>query len=347
MIAARQSEDNPGLEWWMRPVPALVLAALVAAVWTGVLLMIRMPGRSHRGPLPPLTAEERALAGRLRGHVTHLAGDIGERNVWRYDSLRAAATYIETALGSMGYATARQEFDIMERRVANLEAVRHGAGHAGEIVVVGAHYDSVMGCPGANDNATGVAAMLELARAAARRTPARTVRFVAFVNEEPPFFQTRQMGSLVYARQARARGDRIVAMLSLETIGYYSDMAGSQRYPLPFGLLYPRQGDFVAFVGNVASRALVRQAIGAFRHGTAFPSEGAAVPGWITGIGWSDHWAFWQQGWPGVMVTDTALFRDPHYHLASDTPERLDYERLARVVAGLDRVVAAIADGGG
>lgn len=322
---------------------ALALGTIVATGWLGVQVMIRMPGRSHRGALPPLTGEERELATRLRGHVTRLAGEIGERNVWRYDNLRAAAAYIEGAFGSMGYAIARQEFDTMGRSTANLEAVRPGTGPAGEIVVVGAHYDSAMGCPGANDNATGVAAMLELARAAARRAPARTVRFVAFVNEEPPFFQTRQMGSLVYARRAAARGDRIVAMFSLETIGYYADAAGSQRYPVPFALFYPRRGDFVAFVGNVASRALVRQAIGAFRQRAAMPSEGAAVPGWITGIGWSDHWAFWQQGWPGVMVTDTALFRDPHYHLPSDTPDRLDYERLARVVVGLDAVVAEVA----
>jgi hypothetical protein len=328
-------------------VPVIALGTVVAAGWVGLQPMIRMPGRSYRGPLPPLTNEEAGLASRLRGHVARLAGDIGERNVWAYDRLCAAAAYIEAALGSMGYAVARQEFDAMDRRVANLEAVRRGASRAGEIVVVGAHYDSVMGCPGANDNATGVAAMLELARAAAGRTPARTVRFVAFVNEEPPFFQTGRMGSLVYARRARARGDRIAAMLSLETIGYYTEAPGSQRYPAPFGLFYPRQGHFVAFVGNVASRALVREAIGAFRRRAAMPSEGAAVPGWIPGIGWSDHWAFWQQGWPGVMVTDTALFRDPHYHLPSDTPDRLDYERLARVVAGLEHVVEELGQPGG
>jgi hypothetical protein len=133
-------------------------------------------------------------------------------------------------------------------------------------------------------------------------------------------------------------------MLSLETIGFFSDVAGSQRYPLPFGLLYPRTGNFIAFVGNIASRALVRRSIAAFRQHTAFPSEGVAAPGWMTGIGWSDHWAFWQEGYPGVMVTDTALFRYAPYHTRADTPDQINYEHMARVVAGLARVVTALAD---
>jgi hypothetical protein len=133
-------------------------------------------------------------------------------------------------------------------------------------------------------------------------------------------------------------------MLSLETIGFFSDVAGSQHYPFPFGLLYPRTGNFIAFVGNIASRALVRRSIAAFRQHTAFPSEGVAAPGWMTGIGWSDHWAFWQEGYPAVMVTDTALFRYAPYHTHADTPVQINYERMARVVAGLARVITALAD---
>jgi Zn-dependent M28 family amino/carboxypeptidase len=169
------------------------------------------------------------------------------------------------------------------------------------------------------------------------------VRCVLFVNEEPPYFQTEDMGSLAYARRSRARGEAIVAMLSLETLGYYSDEPGSQAYPPPFGLLYPKTGRFVGFVGNLGSRGLVRRAVRAFRRSAAFPSEGVAAPGWIMGIGWSDHWAFWETGYPGVMVTDTALFRYPHYHAPTDTPDRIDYGRLARVVDGLHGVVTALA----
>jgi Zn-dependent M28 family amino/carboxypeptidase len=151
------------------------------------------------------------------------------------------------------------------------------------------------------------------------------------------------MGSNRYAGRARARGERIKAMLALETIGYYTDQPGSQRYPFPFGLFYPDTGNFIGVVGNLASRRLVRQALAAFRATTAFPSEGVAAPGRMKGVHWSDHWSFWQAGFPAVMVTDTALYRYPHYHSASDTPEKLDYAGLARVTGGLAEVVTALA----
>lgn len=163
-----------------------------------------------------------------------------------------------------------------------------------EIVIVGAHYDSVAGCPGADDNASGVAALLVPARELATANPLRTLRFVAFANEEPPYFQTAEMGSRVFARNCRARGENVVAMMSLETIGYYSDEDGSQKYPAPFGAFYPSRGNFIAFVGNLASRALVHRAVGAFRRRASFPSEGGALPGFVPGVGWSDHWSFWQ-----------------------------------------------------
>jgi hypothetical protein len=319
---------------------AFLLLLPVLAVWW----MTAMPGRSHTGPLPPLGEAETAARGRLEGHVRALAGRIGERHLGRPAALEAAAGHLETVLRQAGLEVRRQEVVVGGRSVHNLEVERRGQTRPDEIVVVGAHYDSVDGSPGADDNATGVAATLEIAgRLAAGPAPDRTVRCVLFVNEEPPHFQTEDMGSLAYARACRARGDAIVAMLSIETLGYYDDAPGSQQYPPPFGLLYPRTGNFVAFVGNLRSRGLVRRAIGAFRGAAAFPSEGVAAPGWITGIGWSDQWAFWEQGFPGAMVTDTALYRYPHYHAASDTPDRIDYDRLARVVGGLHAVVAALA----
>ena len=178
-----------------------------------------------------------------------------------------------------------------------------------------------------------------LARAFAGRTPTRTLRLVFFVNEEPPHFQTEHMGSWVYAKQCRKRNENVVAMLSLETIGYYSDDKGTQKYPRPLSLFYPSRGNFIAFVGNVSSRRLVRQVVGSFRRHARFPSEGGAIPGFVPGVGWSDHWSFWQEGYEAVMVTDTAPFRYPHYHLPSDGPDKLDYERTALLVSGLERVV--------
>ncbi|HXV36222.1 MAG TPA: M28 family peptidase, partial [Myxococcota bacterium] len=195
----------------------------------------------------------------------------------------------------------------------------------------------------ANDNASGVAVLLELAQRVAALPRERTLRFVAFANEEPPHFQTREMGSLLYAERSLARAERVVAMLSLESLGYFSDARHSQRYPAGFGLLYPSRGNFVAFVANPQSRGLARRAIAAFRDSrAAVASEGVAAPGFIPGVAWSDHWAFWAHGVPAIMVTDTAVFRDPHYHTLRDTPERLDYARMASVVDGLAAVVAAL-----
>ncbi len=159
----------------------------------------------------------------------------------------------------------------------------------------------------------------------------------------PPFFQTDLMGSRVYARRCRRRGEAIVAMLSLETIGYYSDAPGSQYYPPPVGLISPSTGDFIGLIGNVALRKLVRAAVGSFRRHARFPSEGAALPGFIAGVGCSDHWAFWQEGYPAVMVTDTAPFRYPYYHTRHDTQDKLGFDRMARVVNGLRGVVTDLA----
>ncbi|HEV8131804.1 MAG TPA: M28 family peptidase [Acidobacteriota bacterium] len=290
-----------------------------------------------------LSKEEHEIRDHLKVHIQTLAGDIGERNVFKYPALEASAHYIEKVLRDQRYEPAAHEFEVHELTVRNLEVELRSPAQPQEIIIVGAHYDSVFGCPGANDNATGVAAMLEIARLLRPTEVPRTVRFVAFVNEEPPFFQTEEMGSWVYAKRCRRRGEKIIAMISLETIGYYSDAPKSQTYPLPFSLLYPSEGNFIGFVGNIASRQLVRRSIRTFRQNTGFPSEGVGAPGWIPGIGWSDHWAFWKEGYPGVMVTDTALYRYRHYHTREDTPDKIDYDRMARVVGGLVKVVEDLA----
>lgn len=303
-----------------------------------------MPEFPAAGELPPPSERERELEGCLRVHVQTLAGEIGERNLFRPDRLQAAAAHLESTLAQRGHRVGSQHFDSGGVRVRNLEVEHAGRSATGEILVVGAHYDSVLGSPGANDNGSGVAALLELSRLVAEHDLPRTVRLVLFVNEEPPFFTTGDMGSLRYARRCRERGERITAMLSLETMGFYSDENGSQHYPFPLGFFYPSRGNFIGFVGNLASRRLVRRVVGSFRRHASIPSEGAAVPGWVAGVGWSDHWAFWEQGYPGAMVTDTALFRYPQYHTPLDTPDRVRYGHLARVVAGLEKVIVDLAN---
>lgn len=286
---------------------------------------------------------ETSLAGELRGHVTVLAETIGPRAAFRGDSLQRAADYIVQQFERSGWQPRRQAYPVSGVVCENIEVERRGATRPDEIVIVGAHYDSVPVTPGADDNASGVAALLRLAKefAEAKNAPGRTLRFVAFANEEPIYFQTELMGSRVYARECKKRGEKIVAMLSLESIGYFSSERGTQRYPSAFlGWIYPSRGDFLAIVGNRSSRELVKRVSRSFEAGTRLPSVSAALPDKMQGIGWSDHWSFWQEGYPAVMVTDTAVFRNPHYHRATDTPDTLDYDALASAVNGLRRVVA-------
>lgn len=279
----------------------------------------------------------------LRMHVQTLAGKIGERNVWRPHALRAAADYLRHHLEVQGYRVSAHEVTFERGRWANLEVSRPGRQAPNEIVVIGAHYDSVSGSPGANDNGSGVAALLELARLFAARDVGRSVRFVAFVNEEPPFFRTGDMGSRQYARAARLKGEDIHAMLALETIGYYDDVPGSQHYPPFFSLFFPDRGNFIGMVSNFGSRALLKRSVAAFRAASNFPLESVATFGWVPGVDWSDHASFWYEGYPAIMITDTALYRYPYYHSARDTPDKVDYARLARVTEALAAVVEALA----
>ena len=306
-----QKPMNPlGLRWRiLRGVVAFFLGvflSFVIAWW----IMIRMPGSSYAGPLPPTDAKLTALAEELRGDVAGLAVEIGPRNVRHHPkNLAKAADRIEAQFKAAGYAVQRQEYEVDKQTCANLEVEIPGLGHPEQIVIVGAHYDTAREAPGADDNTSGIAAVLALARRFANTKPDCTLRFVAFVNEEPPYFQKDKMGSLVYAKRCRERKENVVAMLSLEMLGYYRDEPNSQHYPPPFSYFYPSKGDFIAFIGNVSSRSLVHHAITTFRQNEKFPSEGAAMLESVRGVGFSDHWSFWQEGYSAVMVTDTAICR--------------------------------------
>jgi hypothetical protein len=320
-----------------------LIALVVAWAWC-----IRMPGASHGGALGAATPLQLQLAEELARDVQILGGDIGERHAGKPDALKRAASHIDQSLTRAGFRVERHHYQGRDEQVfVNLEAQQRGQDHelGNEFVIVGAHYDGAVGAPAANDNGTGVAALLALARRFAGRKHARMLRFVAFANEEPPHFQQPDMGSVVYAAACKARGDDVVAMLSLETMGYYRDGADTQAYPFPLSLFYPDVGDFIAIVGDLSSRALVHRVVEDFSATTPFPSEGAALPGSIPGVGWSDHWSFWQHGYPAVMITDTAPFRYPAYHTAEDTPDKVDHERLARVVLGVDEAITRLLDG--
>ena len=280
-------------------------------------------GRSWRGTPPPLTREQLAARDAMRRTVESLARS--PRNVYEPGSLERAANEIAAAMPDA-------EIDDFGNVVCEI------SGGTNKIIVIGAHYDSVDGSPGADDNASGVAALIELANRMRHAKPRRTIRFVAFVNEEPPHFMTEQMGSLQYA--LAHRDEPIEAMLSLEMLGYYGS---EQDYPPGLAAIYPKRGDFIGFVGNLSSGALVRRCIRAFRKHATAPSEAGVLPELIPQVGWSDQWSFWRIGVPALMVTDTALYRTLHYHGATDLPGTLDYDALVRVVDGLEAVVRDLA----
>jgi hypothetical protein len=324
---------------------AILLGVALAAIWAGMLFMCRCRGRTPPPATPPRIAPDR-----LRAHVETLADQIGPRSVFRPAQLRAAADYIRETWRAQDYEIHEQAYEVNGVTCANLEVSVMGDSPTAEILVIGAHYDTVDETPGANDNGSGVAALLELSRAFAGRgaagvAPARTIRFVAFVNEEPPWFETEQQGSRVYAQACRERGDPIVGMIALETMGYFRDEPGSQLYPSVFRWFYPDRGNFIGFIGNLRSRAFLREAAAAFRGSTELPVECAATFASVPGVGWSDHASFWHAGYRAIMVTDTAPYRFPHYHTAGDTPEKIDYAKLAEVTRGLVGVIQVLAAG--
>lgn len=313
----------------------LIAVIVIPAFFTWI---IYMPGHSYSGPLPALDVEAMDTTRRLEFHVNKLCQDPKGRNYLEKKGLESAKNYIAEQFESYGYGVGFQDYQIAGDTFTNIEAQLSGSINPDKILVVGAHYDSVIGAPGANDNATGIAAVLELARRFRDKELPKSVRFVAFTNEEPPHFMTGNMGSNVYAKNVAAKKENVIAMFSLETVGYFSDEPGSQHYPPMFNLFYPDKGNFIAFVGNLGSRNLVTNSIRLFREHAKFPSEGIAAPSFIPGISWSDHWSFWRQGYPAVMITDTAPYRYPHYHTAGDTPDKVDYEKMVHVVNGLEKI---------
>lgn len=316
--------------------PDLILIG-VMLTWSGAALPESTPAMNRAtNPSSP------ALADRLRGHVTHLAVEIGPRNVFRPDALHAAADYIRREWAAQNYPVNSQYYQAMGVKSENLEVRRIGKTKPDEIILVGAHYDTVQGSPGADDNASGIAALLELTRRFATTETARTLRFVAFVNEEPPFFFWGRMGSGVYAEAAQARGENIRLMISLEMLGSYSEQPGSQSYPPLLRHFYPDRANFIAMVSNRASRKELHQLVAAFKSRSDFPVESLATFEFIPGVAWSDHLSFWRAGYPAIMITDTAFYRNAAYHTADDTPEKLNYPAMASMVEGLFHALTAL-----
>ena len=279
----------------------------------------------------------------LRATVTALASGIGPRDLFNNKAnLLKAEGYIISRLRAAGYKVEFQEYLSAGVKVKNLIAVKRGVSTPAEIIIVGAHYDTFDN-PGADDNASGVAGLLELAEYAAGNNFSRTVKFIAFANEEPPFFKDKDMGSAVYARAAAGRKEEIKAALVLEMIGYFSERRLSQRSPPLIGPFFPGRGNFIAQVSNFASRELAAANDKAFRAASSLPLRTVTLPAFVPGVDYSDHRSFWKAGYKAVMFTDTAFYRNANYHKASDLPATLNYEYMAAFLDGMKGIVDDLA----
>ena len=292
---------------------------------------------TSRGDAGPKDAK---LPDRLVRHVLKISAEIGDRDIYYYEGLKKCAEYIKQELDSFGYPLEIQQYEIEGKQVENIIAVKRGSKFPEAVVIVGAHYDSCFN-PGADDNASGVAGLLELARSLKDKDTEMTVKFIAFTCEEPPFFKTENMGSRRYARKAKASGEDIRAVIALDAIGYYSNKLFSQRYLPLMGFFFPAKGNFIAVLGDWRSRALALRIKDSFKRSTSFPVELLALDH-VPCADFSDHWSFWKEGYPGVMLTDTAFLRHENYHKATDTWEKLDYAGMACVVEGLNAAIVEL-----
>ena len=278
---------------------------------------------------------------RLEAHVRALVA-LGPRELIHPEVLEAAAAHVEGAFRAAGGRVSRQTYVVRGRSVANVLA-RFGPepqpGGPG-LLVIGAHYDTCHGLPGADDNTSGLAVLLELARLLGEHPPATPVELVAWTLEEPPHFRTEEMGSRIHAKALKASGLPVDLVLSLEMLGTFEDAPGSQRYPLPgLDLLYPSRGNFLALVGGWGDGWKVRKAKAALAQGSDLPLRSINAPSAIPGIDFSDHASYWKEGLPALMLTDTAFFRNPRYHTERDLPERLDYRRMGEAVRMVEQVI--------
>lgn len=287
-----------------------------------------MPGKSYEGRIE--SGEERVQV--LYNHVRKLTQ--AEHNMLVFNYLQKNKEYIIETIKDKGFTPILHNYTVNGLEVSNIEVIIPG--RVTDSVVIGAHYDSAEGTVGANDNASGVAVLLELVNSFTN--PYNTIRLVWFVNEEPPYFKTQYMGSYVYAKELFERGENVVAMYSFDMLGAFYEQSGTQKYPPPFSLFYPRTGNFLGFVGNFSSADLVKSSILAFRQsGVRLASEGIAAPAFVRGIDYSDNWSFYQFNYPAIMITDTSFNRYKHYHKDTDTIDKLNFKAMNEVLNGLEK----------
>jgi hypothetical protein len=282
---------------------------------------------------------------KLHRHVKQLTVEIGSRSIYESDKIEATREYIVSCLKAFGYVPSLQTYTYSGRKYSNVIASRRGAKLPDETVIIGAHYDTVYGTPGADDNASAVATLLEIARALKGFSPDRTLKLIFFVIEEPPVFRSEQMGSYVYAKEAKARNENIKSMISLEMLGYYTNEKDGQTFPFPMmSLIYPSTPNFIAVVGNLNSRSLVGKVKNSLRASSRIPVETLSAFSFVPGVDFSDHRSFWKMGYPAIMITDTAFYRNPNYHTETDTIDTLDFDKMSDLLRGLIQAAKDLTD---
>lgn len=320
----------------------LLYITLVVLLTASYLVYTLVKVRTTPSTKPITMAEQHLLP--LYRHIETLSVRIGSRSVFEYEKLTAAGDYIADELRSMGYRPETQDYLYQDRTFRNIIVTIHGRKAPEEVIIIGAHYDTVFSTPGADDNASGVAALLEMCRILRNDEPGRTLKLIFFTLEEPPIFRSPYQGSVVYARAARQRGEKITAMVCLEMIGYYSERKGDQGFPFPLmAAFYSTTPNFIAVVGNIASRYLVGRVSQSLRSTGTIAVESLTAFGLIPGVDLSDHRSFWDEGYPAVMITDTAFYRNPNYHTGGDTIETLDFRYLSALLEALVKMARDLA----
>jgi hypothetical protein len=278
-----------------------------------------------------------AIKNELQLDIAYLQslGPRNSENQAAYEQLRKCEAWIIAKWESQGYTVKIHDVPIGERKYYNIEIEIPGTTSPAEIVIVSGQYDTLPDSPGANNNGSGMAALFQISNLLKNYHPQRTLRLIAFVNEEDPFFGTEMMGSYQYARRSHEQNEDIVVMLSLDAIGIYMDSSATQKLPFPFSLFYPDRGNFLAFIGNLSSRSQVKEVTAGFKKGSSFPIAAGVAPEWVEGVTWSDHSSFWKFGYKGMQITDTGAYRSASHTTREDTMDKINFDALSRIVAGM------------
>lgn len=331
-----QHDKQRGIPGWIK---GLIVGLIVVGGSAGAVVVTTQPSFGQGSP-----TQASLDPSRLRAHVKMLSETLAPRDYRRYWNLEKTAGYISNHLARAGAVMSEQVFTVDDRDYRNVIAT-FGPTTPSRIIV-GAHYDGCQDTPGADDNASGVAGLIELAYLLGKADLKQQVELVAYTLEEPPFFRTGNMGSARHAYQLRQDGVTVDAMICLEMIGYFSEEKGSQQFPSTFlKMLYPETGNFIAVIGRTGDHKLIRQLKTSMRGATDLPVEALCAPEGFPGIDFSDHLNFWNHGFSAVMVTDTAFFRNHRYHTSGDTVDTLNFDSMAKVVLGVYEAVLQRANG--